>query len=378
MEHIPVLDKLLRDTLTDKRLFTFSTSQMETLYHGMLLLSMNIYKAVDFNQATKFLTPAERKNLRQNVRNSSSILLGVRGFIYKLVQDKIIDTPDILEAYKDYEIDKNAYNTKTLMNLQLISLVRRLGIVHDYENRIAALPKSLTPKQAKKLTQEEVKKLNPYIGKYVYNKLRFIYSSNNMEPVDMANTLKYTVCHSCYDSLGSKRGLYLTNTLKTSINNAGINLIKYYSSTARARLVPSEEKGEGEGATGAPIYQNLIVSTSSGEEGEDITDHLKEAGTDKSTESDLRSTFYFAKKKMIDKYGKNSIHSRFIDILGNNSEHFVKWYNEQKKTKFSQVVEIQEEEEDNFNEVIKLYFGLSQPQFQQLLLNIKPHFIDKE
>lgn len=372
MEHIPVLDKLLRDKLSDSRLWGLTTEQVEEIYEGLILLSMNIYKVRTFKSKLPFLDVKERMRLVKGLRNNPKILLGVRGFLCKIIQDDITDKGSILKNYDQYEICKNEYGTPSATNLLVLPFVKRKGLVQEYGQKIKKFPKSLTPNEARDLCEKELAGLKKYIHNFSYCKLRFITASNNMEISDMDGQLQYIACHSCYDSLGRKRGLHLTNALKQSIKNGGNNLIKHYTSKGRNRL---QEVSTTEGEEHVDIFQNTITSSSTFDDGSDKLEFIEEAGVSNHEELELRSTFFFAKKKIQEDFGEKSVQDRMADILRNQNKHFVKWYNFQRGTKFKEVIEIQEEERTNFLRVVRIYLKLSQPAFLQMLDTIKPHFI---
>ena len=373
MEHIPVLDHFLRDNLPEARLWSLTTKQVDSLYKGIILLSANLIKAKEFNQQVDFLDSLERKDLRRTIRESPIILLGLRGFVFKVIQESTNDPKIICQYYKDYELSKNDFDTPITTNLLTIPFIKRVGLLQEYGSAIRNQPKALTPKEAKTLCKDELKKIHPYIQSYTYRKLRFIYHSNNMEFEDMVNTMECWICNSCYITLANRRGLHLTNTLKRGVNNAGVNLIKYYNTQSRRRLVA--DAGEDTG------YRNIVVSVNMFNNIEDDSDLLENTNnycTDSREELDLRNTFYLAKKHLQEEYGEASIQSRLMDILRNQSKEFLTWYNKKNHTRYDDITAIAEELEHKFPRVIKEYFSLKEPAFKRILSQIKPHLVEMD
>ena len=371
MEHIPVLDNFLRENFSESRIWSLSTKQVDLLYKNIILLSANLLKTKDFNQELKFLDSLERKELRKAVRESPRILLGLRGFIFKIIQESPTKLKDIYKYYKDYELYRNSFNTPISTNLLVLPFIKRSGILNDYAVIIKNQPKALTPKEAKILCKDELKKLHPYIQGYTYKKLRFIYHSNNMEFEDMVNTLECSICNSCYITLANRRGLHLTNTLRRGITNAGINLIKYYNTRGRRRLIADEGEDTG--------YSNIILSTNvisdCGEDG-DLIESTDIYCEDNREYLELRSTFFLAKKYLQEKYGEASIQARLIDILSNQSNEFITWYNEKYKMHYNDISSIADDTGSRFYSIIKEYFNLREPAFKRILNQIKPHLIE--
>ena len=366
MYHIPVLDSILKKSLSEKPIYFYNSKEMENLYKAIILLSMRFYSVAKFKSSLSFLSKEDLKALKNNIWYDHSLLLNVRSFIYALIQNNVKTDVDGLKLMVKFNLlDKNNYNSSS-QNLDLLRLIKDTGILNSHFKQIQEFPEVLMPKEAKDLCQKEIKSLMPQIKNFTYKKLRFIANSNNCTIEDLHSSLVSAVCVSFYNLQSNYRGKHLTNFLKRVIKGTGNNLIKYYTAKSRQRLVSTEEG-----------FTSKVVSTSIGDS-DDEKDVLDFVGSEDTNLKDieLRTSLFFQKKQVQEKYGEKSNQARLLEILSNDSKDFVKWYNKWKGTKFRNVISIQEEEDKKFLKVVRVYFGLDQNKWDALLKNIKPRIID--
>lgn len=366
MYHIPVLDSILKKSLTEKPIYFYNSKEMENLYKSIILLSMRFYSVAKFKSTLNFLSKEDLEVLKNNVRYDHNLLLNVRSFVYALIQNKVkTDSDGVKLMIKFNLLDKNNQNSSS-QNLDLLRLIKDTGILNSHFKQIQEFPQVLMPAEAKALCQKEVKSLMPQIKNFTYRKLRFIANSNNCTMEDLHSSLVSAVCVGFYNLQSNYRGKHLTNFLKRTIKGTGNNLIKYYTAKSRQRLVSTEDG-----------FTSKVVSTSIGDSDEE-KDVLDFVGSEDSNLKDieLRTSLFFQKKQVQEKYGEKSNQARLLEILSNDSKDFVKWYNKQRGTKFKTVISIQEEEEKKFLKVVRVYFGLDQNKWDALLKNIKPRIVD--
>lgn len=366
MYHIPVLDSILKKSLSEKPIYFYNSQEMENLYKAIILLSMRFYSVAKFKSSLKFLSKEDLKSLKNNIWYDHNLLLNVRSFIYALIQNKVkTDVEGLKLMIKFNLLSKENYNCSS-QNLDLLRLLKDTGILNSHFKEIQEFPEVLMPKEARALCQKEIKSLMPQIKNFTYKKLRFIANSNNCSIEDLHSSLVSAVCVSFFNLQGNYRGKHLTNFLKRVIKGTGNNLIKYYTAKSRQRLVSTEEG-----------FTSKVVSTSIGDS-EDEKDVLDFVGAEDNNLKDieLRTSLFFQKKQVQEQYGEKSNQARLLEILSNDSKDFVKWYNKQKGTKFRNVISIQEEEDKKFLKVVRIYFGLDQNKWDALLKNIKPRIVD--
>jgi len=110
--------------------------------------------------------------------------------------------------------------------------------------------KTLSMSAVNKKQDSLCNELTSYISKFVYRKLRFIATGNNMSLQDIKNELLCRAVQVFYMSAPQcTSSLHLLNKMKQGIHNQGMNLITYYTSKKRARCVQDGEQ-----------YTNTVVS----------------------------------------------------------------------------------------------------------------------
>lgn len=84
-------------------------------------------------------------------------------------------------------------------------------------------------------------KMKTFVGKFVYRKLRFIASSNNLQLTDLEQDLLVKGIQVYYSHYPFGSDLYLENLVKRSIVNQGNRKILYYTAKCRARNIQDED-----------------------------------------------------------------------------------------------------------------------------------------
>lgn len=413
MYHIPVFDRILSSSIAPERYVKLDERQLNIIYKALTLYGLGLIKAKPFNdmffykevdakgkeKIRQILDGSERVRIRYLVQTDVGILLSLRGFIYFLVQNELFKIPEEKNNLIYFIAKKFGLGRE---NLWILEFMNEYGILNeDYIELIHSFPPALTPKQAKKICEIEFKTLKPYIETYAYKKLRFICDSNNLQLEDMYSPLEYVVCHSCYNTVSQKRGKYLVNSLKQSIHNEVINTIMFYTSKGRQRLnsvgkSPNAPRDGGYLGRGTNTFynmefENIIKSVSISIEGtndEDLLEFI--GGEDNSGEIENRVCLYSLNQKVIDKYGKDSIQERIINVIENRNVGFVNWYNEINGTNLKSVSDVQETEEENFKfsdkgdktaegnflQLLSTYFEINLPDFQAIIAEMKPYYTE--
>lgn len=370
---VPVLNNVITKAVPLNTFYSLDTNKVKRLYEGIIKTSMGLCSASEFNVFANFLESSERKNLRHFIRTEPKLLLNLRGFLLYICQKKITLEKEVLKAYRLFDVGETKNLTETCQNLEILSLFKDLNIYSDYKEKLDSYPEVLTPDKVKRLCQDELKKLNKFINNFTYRKLRFIASSNNMDIEDIANDIRFRVCTSCYFSQMQLRDLYLTNTLKSSISSYGLNLIKYYTTKDRQRLVRTiSEDGE-------ETFQNIVSSTTTSNDDGEESDLLNVVGdpTNHYNSIERKVSFYFQKQKIKEQYGRESVHSKIVEILDNDCVAFVNWYNLQNNTNVTQVIDIQEEEGKEFLKRVQEFVNIKKPSELQIVLStLKPRFLE--
>lgn len=367
MYHIPVLDKVLKSSLKTYPYYLYKEEQINSLYKSILLLNMRFYSVNQFKKEISFLPKEDQKSLNENIRSNPNLMLNLRGFLYNIIQNNLVKKEDILKSFKEFEVSNNKSYFSTLQNLEIIPFIRNTGVLKDYIQEIKSYPPALPPKEVKKLCVQEVKKITPYLKNYTYKKLRFLATSNVSTLEDLQSSLICDVCNSCYDLQGKYRGLHLTNSIRKTVTNLAINLIYYYTAKSRQQLVATDE-----GYSSKVV--SLNVTNDNGEENSILNLIPSENPSQEIIER--KSSLYFIKQRLVEKYGQESTLHRLAQILDNNCQDFVAWYNKQKKGSFKEVIDIQEKEGNKFLFVLQKYFGKTKEEFNTFLINAKPQFID--
>lgn len=368
MYHIPMLDNLLQKSLTSKPIYYYKEKEMEDLYKATILLSMRFYSCKQFKKALPFLSTADAQTLSLNIRFDSNLLLKMRGFIYDLIQKNVKTQEQGRSCMLKFKLlDRKQYNS-SIQNLDILRLIKDSKFLTKYYSQIKSFPEPLTPDEASKLCESAVKTLMPQIRNFTYRKLRFLANSNQCSLEDLHSTLVSAICANCYDLQANYRGKHLINFLKRTVKSTGLNLIGYYTAKSRQRLV-AEDDGE--------FSTKVLSATASKDDGEEANmfDFIGEEDP-KIKQIELRSSLYFTTQKVIKEKSEKSAEARLMGIISNNCKDFVQWYNIQKNVRFTEVIQIQEEEGERFLRTLQIYFGMGQSEFDALLKDIKPRVID--
>lgn len=363
---IPIFDRVIRKALGVK-VWSLPQREVLALYRAIVLYGLRLCSAKESSRILRFLHPGDRIRLREVITADVNLILSMKGFIHYLIQNRIYKRLDVIDAFKKFELPICA---------DLLNFLQDSKLLDKYSCKIAAKPPALTPKQVEKICVQELKKLDKFTKNYAYSKMRFLTTSNNIDLEDIVMMLKYGTCHTCYNNIGEKRDLYLTNNLKSNISSAGINIIKHYTSNKRQRLI-KVQVGDDENKT--EYFENLIRSSSiTNDQGEDDGDLLERVVSDNDPRehAERKASLYLQTKSIIRQYGENSPEHRLAEILDNNCKDFVDWYNKSCNTKFTEVIEIQDDRGSGFLKVLQDYFNIRGDNFKSFLKTIAPRFVE--
>lgn len=361
MYYIPLLDTVLKKAMLEKPIYTCNDYEMTSLYQNIVLLSMRFIDVRKFKSNLDFLPKDDLKRLCAKVREDATILLNLRGFIYYLFQNRVSSLEEIYKGLKTFEIYKGSNLRDSIQNLDIISLIKDTNLLDAYREEIRNLPPVLTPKEAKKLCVENIKKLKPFFNMYIYKKLRFLVIANEVSQEDLMSSLISIACVNCYDLQSQYRDQHLFNSLKKAATRFGLNMIGYYTAKSRQRLTKAGDS-----------YSNKMISTSIDESNsEDILNYVA-ADNEDFHNAEVSSSFRSLEIITENKYGKDSVIARLTKILGNNNKGFVLWYNQKKHTRYKEVIEIQEREKAKFTSNIQQYLGISSDRYNKVIEMLRP------
>lgn len=409
MCHIPVLDTMLKKHINESKLSSFSNEQLEGLYEAVLLVGTGFVRAREFNKRTdKILNATERTSLRGDWVNPQ-ILLGIRGFIFDLVQRDVdlSNEQEVLDSYiKFFEKPFGIKNQRE--NLQILKYIN--SSLKPYLDTIKSYPPVLTPKQIQDICVKHLKTLDPFMKSYAYKKLRFICTSNNLDFEDIISVIREDVISICYAEAACKRGESLLKSMKNYIKQSAINLIYYYAAEKRQRLISTEaelrKQGvESENAQSCGYYSRVISTDMKAYQEDQEGDLLDTLNIDSEEPTeyekiDFKQSYYFRMKKLQDDakrqvaleqahmlqskneedvlYYKVAVEKEqkrveFVNILSNQNPGFVNWYNEKKvpDIKMETVADVAEEEGSKTLEVIREYLGLTHGDLKNFLRTYK-------
>lgn len=365
MYHIPVLDNLLKKSLKEYPYYLYNKKQVYALYEAIVLLNMKFCSAKEFRSMIDFLPKSDIQNLANTIHTSSILMLNLRGFLFEIIQKGLSSTEEVLNCLKKFGLYKEELHNSSIQNLQIILFLNEAHSLDEYISQIKNLPPALPPIEVKKLCEENIKKLSPFLKNYTYRKLRFLANNNVSSMEDLYSTLVCAVCTNCYDLQGKFRGLRLLNSLRRGAINAGLNIIYFYTSKSRQRVI---EEDDG--------FINRIVSTNvtndSGKE-EDLFNFLPFEDTSKQA-IELKTNIYYEKKRLLNICDKDSALIKLLDIMDNNNSEFVSWYNKKYRKNIKEVVSVQEETGDKFLDNIQSYLDISKKSLDFLISEIKFRF----
>lgn len=345
--HIPAVDRYI----TRQGLPITPDNQMAVVGYVLRLFDVK-----EFTAFTADLPSDVRKEFRMGIRTKSNLVLDFK-----------------LAAINSLKTRSNCFVQEGLSsaNINFVYLLKEYHQYGRYLKMIKDVP-ILTGNQVRQQCGEVVRKLNSYIAKYVHKKMSFICQGNNFDRKDLEGILKYDTIQSYYNEVPFVQDLHLFNKCKSKITSSGKNIIKYYNTQKRKRMVEANGK-----------YEGTVISIEQSNDGEfNVLDRLEVAQPNQYAKVDgdysIRSVFSrYTRPNSEDKGAKYKalcLLSCFNDPL------FVVWYNKHYPTRKRYVpVNTQDvyddvNDADTYKEIVRQYLKAGRGSWNSFLTELKQYF----
>ena len=190
------------------------------------------------NDVRKYINNRDHKNIkkfRMMLKRNWYYVMQCRSFFYLVFRDISLGIcPDIVEYGKAYNILwPDIINTKKAYILNDKNIVDHVGsgVLNSdiiYHDRILEPLQRILPD------------ITLHCNRFVYKKMRFILNTYNMLNHDLVSELVMKAVEVYYWSIltsKNKSELHILNFIRRSCTNHGLNLIGYYTTCKRSRLI---------------------------------------------------------------------------------------------------------------------------------------------
>lgn len=273
------------------------------------------FKLDHFRIATKkliFLSGVDRRYLRNASLGCFELSVAFKHAVYFIITNRIKKNTQ-KQVFIDFGVDIGYYH--------MFCLFDELGLILPLKKKSKLIKEEiLSPKEFRISCNKAIKEINTFVNKYVYRKMRFILTSNNMDAHDISNELITKAVQTYYFSSLFYEEKHRMNIVKRSIVNDGVNTIKYNTTKAHSRL-RANNKNSNE-TSWENLVQSLYVKDKEGNEVE------CSYSNDRVIEQEL-----FVIKDSINKIeSKTSGRKRKLVnlLLCKNDVNFVTFYNEKR------------------------------------------------
>ena len=330
-----------------------------------------VLKVEDFNTATKKIrnitSPQERFFLRIKALDTFNLSVRYKHAVYYLIDKRITDYKTKLQVFEHFGLGK--------YDLAFFNQIKEDNLMSiKFKSKLICEPITL-PEDVTKECSEVLNRIDGYINRYVYKKLRFILTSNNLEPHDIINELKAKAVQTFFFSTLFMSPEHRLNLVKRSLVNHGTNLIYYYTTQAHGRLRNNKDGFEN-------LCQSLTATNSSGQQYDDYN---------------LSKSLYYSVDIVAQKHGimsndASSINSRltvmkmmetyegkqkkFIQLLCcmQDDKKFIDFFNRKwtnARNQFNSLDDIFDHIGDDYIECIKEYLGIDKKRAKMYIKDIK-------
>lgn len=317
---------------------------------------LRLFDSSAFTKMTADLPSNVRKEFRMGIRTKSNLILDFK-----------------LAAINSLKTRTNCFLQEGLAsaNINFVPLLKQYDLYDKYLLLIKDVP-ILTGNQARQQCGEVIKKLNSYIAKFVSHSMSFICKGNNLDRKDLEGLIKYDTIQSYYNEVPFVRDLHLFNKCKSKIQSSGNNLIKFYTTQKRKRMVEANGK-----------YEGTVVSIEQSNDGEfNVLDRLEVAQPNQYAKIDGAHTIYsiFKRYERPNSVDKGAKYKALWLLSCLDDPKFVQWYNAHYPTRKKYVpINTQDVYEDigdseKYNEVVRQYLKAGRGSWNSFLVEVQQYF----
>jgi len=219
------------DNLTVDQKFLLTTA--------MVGYALKVFDFSDMHRRmNSFCLPKEMNRLRAACVEDFNLTVRLKQAVYRCIElekkGEAITTARRREIFVASGLAAaDSYVFEQLRQMRLLTRVRQ-KLRHLHSATVQ------TPTQLADNCSKQLATIDEFIKKFVYRKLRFIAKSNRMELSDLENELRLKATQVFYYETPFKSEQHVINTVKRAVHHHGMNLIQYYTTQKRGRLVSVE------------------------------------------------------------------------------------------------------------------------------------------
>lgn len=212
---------------------------------GYLLHIYSVEQMKSLLEANLALTKSQGRELRQALINDFRTVLALKLVLVRTLAKQMLGMPVHLRR-ELRSANKSCLGVKLHMaDRAVFYALADMGFLPMLHARITGLPINFIPTVGKVVAEcgECFQRNYGFIARYVYSKLKFIYSSQGMQAQDLINDLIMKGVSTYYLHSPFKSRLHLENYAKRAVVNYGVTLIQKYNSQKKSRLIETEAGG---------------------------------------------------------------------------------------------------------------------------------------
>lgn len=346
------IPNLIRQQLSSVLNFnTLDDLKSQLMEKAILGYVLNVYDFNEFYHTVKdFISWKHAQDIKQKCFESYEFLK-LKIAIYKIIEDNLNRKSDIKLYFKKAELNKSDYliyeDLRSMEELYLKCKKKARKIEMDIE----------IPNNVRKNCNELMGNIDGYIKRFVNAKHHFIVKSQGISAEDISNDLRLRAVSTYYHVYPFKPSDAMIGMVKRAIHNHGINLIEYYTTKKRGRIINIEGSG---------VFESNIHSLDiSDDNGSAIIDTLDSGFT-------YESIMINTSISNIMKNSKSKERKIMKLLLRCNSKSFISFVNNKLNKKWDSTKQISTNiSNDQYLNLIQEYMGMDTRSFNKKLVRLK-------
>ena len=341
-------------SLSRKIVDTFSDNHYRVL-RSTARYVLQAISASQFHKELRELNPSNKeqvKNYRLYLKQSGYVIINYRAFLYLSICNRA--SPGLSRRMNIYATRYGI--TSADVHNTLCSMVLFDYVIINHISTVTINDTILRPKLIRSVLESLTPDIERHCTRFVLKKMRFIINSYNIAYTDLVSEIMIKAIEAYYWSLLYSTGrstLHVLNFIRRACTNHGLNLITYYTTGKRARLVKSSDSS----------FNLVVVSQNQLSIESTIMDGIV------TEDNDLR----FSVAQIIDNHESNPKALIMLKILmGHTHTPFVRWLKSNKGIRHGEGDKLIEKVgAHDYILLISEYLGLPLSKTKQLISTFK-------
>jgi hypothetical protein len=220
-----ILPKILFETLPNHMVRNLSEDDLMRFETETFKFLIKLTKAVEFNRVLRqYMLPEQIKIVKRAILHNYDCVIGFKLGLLKMLQGR----QSVKDACFNFQLSGDYFKL-----LDYIEENDRGGLIAKTKVLVC---KYRNDEDVNLALNQLIKQIMQYGSYFVYKKLEFIATSNNMDFKDISADLNEKAIAVFYNLIPFIDGEHLIRSIKRTIHNEGINMIKFYNAEKRKRL----------------------------------------------------------------------------------------------------------------------------------------------